>query len=370
MFQALRNHCHQRRNHKKDGHKKPLPSSIRGCMLLPIRWRWQGARNICCLKSPKVHTTKINQVSLHKFLTIMKSWKWTSNRWKQKKTLTVSVEELTEGCWPTCCTGITGGALWLPEDSQGCPWPGAAGACIWGIGWNWDIELALFCGWTKDDGAYWNMENWVSTWKMYNTCSVKPTEAHMIKWYWSHLTEYDEEKGIAAPGKPGIWLAKGAADCGGPGAIGLVWMYDICKPCDEGITWPGWLGLGGYCCIGCENCSGWLWAGGIPMFGGGIPCPTGWNCCEDEINGCPCWFGTIGRNCGREIQTNSNQESLIKKNKKIKRIKTEMLTWTEKQFLYRWYPKLRHPQENNWRWFKTNLCKQVKNLYTLYVSGK
>ena len=99
--------------------------------------------------------------------------------------------------------------------------------------------------------------------------------------------------------KPGIWLLKGRAgcwDCDGADVIGLVCMYCIGKACDEGVAWPGWLGLRGYGCIGWENCNCWLWLAGIPTFEEGIPCPTGWNCWEaDWINCCPCCVGTTGR---------------------------------------------------------------------------
>lgn len=252
------------------------------------------------------------------------------NKWKQKeKSLTVSMEEAAEGCWPVCWTAVTAAALWLPEGNQGCPAIGATGACIWEIGWNCDTELALFCGWTKEAGANWNKQNYVNKQKkriIYFTKICKPC---ILKQYSSSLTEYAEEKGI--PAAPGTWLVKGGAgcwDCGGPGAVGLDWMYDIDKLCDEGIGWPAWPGLGGYGCIGWEKCSGWLWAPGITKLGGGIPCPTGWNCCEaDGRNGCP-WFGIIGRNYSRRIRTNSNQQKLFPK-----RDRKGQQTWTGKKLL-------------------------------------
>lgn len=75
----------------------------------------------------------------------------------KNKALTESGKGVLEGCWLDCCCGVTTAApWWLLEDIQGCPAAGTACACSWDIGWNCDDELTLFCGWTKEGGAYWN----------------------------------------------------------------------------------------------------------------------------------------------------------------------------------------------------------------------
>lgn len=75
-------------------------------------------------------------------------------------------------------------------------------------------------------------------------------------------------------------------------------MYGMGIGWDEGVTGPGWFGLGGNCCIDWENCGGWFWPEGTPTFDEEIFCPIGRNCWEAAgMNGFPCCPGTAGRNC-------------------------------------------------------------------------
>ena len=42
--------------------------------------------------------------------------------------------------------------------------------------------------------------------------------------------------------------------------------YGIGIPCGEETRWPGWICLGGNCCICWEYCNCWLWITGIPTL--------------------------------------------------------------------------------------------------------